>query len=156
MALIKYLVAFIFLTLVFTQAGPKKCDALRREKMIELLGQPGKCHKPEKNVECFGSQSGLYAVQFNDSGLVEQIRMFNGCSGVDWLTKDLDRMAPEKLRGKLLKKTDWTTGSCEASKEEEYECVSINYTQQNCMGCVPASITIVWKTDTEKGQRRIF
>ena len=122
-----------------------KCERLTRVKVEELLGQPQKCRTETKNVVCFAA----YRVQFNDTGVVEQITMFNHCSGLHWLRKDMDRIVPESLRGKLLKKTDARRdGSCSSGYEEEYACVKINFSEELCMGCAPATITIVWKDDT--------
>lgn len=129
---------------------PGKCEKLTRAKVIELLGQPSRCKKETKNVECFGGQYAPYTFQFNDSGIVEQITMFNGCSGIQPLRKEMDRIVPENLRGKLQKKTDVSArGSCEAVNEEEYECVKIKFARELCMGCSPATITIVWKDDLD-------
>ena len=132
---------------------PRKCEKLTRAKVVELLGQPVKCKKETKNVECYGGQYAPHTVQFNDSGVVEQLTMFNVCSGVQPLRKEMDRIVPESLRGKLLKKADLSArGSCQPVNEEEYECVKIKFAQELCMGCSPATITIVWKDNSDRAK----
>ena len=150
MTQIKYLLVLFMLAVVFQSpqqpAETKKCERLTRAKTEELWGQPTKCSKEMKGITCFGGQWSPIMVQFNESGVVEQVRMHNPCTGLHWLRKELDRILPENLRGELQKKMDVSPkGSCEWINEEDYECVKIKFTQELCMGCSPASITIDWK-----------
>ena len=159
MSSVKY-VAVVFVALIVSTSAPHKvestrCERLTRSKILKLLGPAVKCSKEMKQTECFGSPAAGYRVQFNEADIVEQIVSFDLCSGVDSLKKDMDRLLSQELRGKFIRKEDLSAlGACESAYEEEYECVKMKFAQNNCMGCVPASITITWKTDSIEEQAK--
>jgi len=125
----------------------KKCARLTRPAIEEKFGKPIKCATDAKDVECLGHEREPMKVHFNSSDVLVSIEMSTSCNGLQSLTKVLDEMVPKNARGKYvqeLKKSP--SGSCQVVSEEEYECVTIKYFQELCMGCSPASLRIVWKS----------
>ena len=128
------------------EAALIKCMRITRAKIEKKLGRPIKCRNDTRNVECFGPELEPTKVLFNESGVATRIEIRTFCNGLRGLKNKLNLIVPEKARGKLLQRTETSErGSCESGYEEEYECLKIEYRQQNCMGCVPATITVEWK-----------
>ena len=118
---------------------------ITRAKIEETLGQPVNCFKDTENVACFGHKLHPGRVLFNESGVAKRIEISTGCIGIHGLKEKLDKVVPEKARGKYRQRIDRSVqGSCQNVYEEEYECLTIKYVQENCMGCIPASITVEW------------
>jgi hypothetical protein len=85
-------------------------------------------------------------VQFNSSDVVVSVQMSTACNGLQSLTKVLDDTVPKETRGKYVQQLKKSPlGSCQVTSEEEYECVTIEYFQELCMDCSPASLQVVWK-----------
>ena len=146
LSLVLFILNMIFMT--SQSDDPKKCVALTRATVEEKFGKPVKCRQENKNEECF-SRNEVYAslkLQFDESGVVKKIEYYTGCSGVQGLKRELEQIVPVKDRGKYIKHSDLgVRWSCQSVSEEEYECVKIKYSQENCMNCVPASVIVVWK-----------
>ena len=151
MTSIQYLLTLLMLASFFTLSPQRddsktQCVMITRAKIEETLGQPVKCSKEIENVACFGHTLEPVRVLFDESGVAKRIEISSACSGIRRLKEKLNRIVPEKARGKYRQRTDLSAqGSCESVYEEEYECLKIKYFQENCMGCIPASITVEWK-----------
>jgi len=85
-------------------------------------------------------------VLFNSSGLAKKIEISTGCNGIHSLIEALNESVPKKVRGKYRRRVEMPGAGCKAAYEEEYDCLRMEYVQENCMGCMPASITMIWKS----------
>ena len=132
----------LFLTV---SSGPKKrCTIPTRATIQEVLGKSVKCpHNPKPEVECFGEDGSVQA-KFTSEGVAKKIDLWTGCNGIWGLSKTLDRILPKNARGKVRRRSENPNG-CQTRIVEEYDCLTIEYFQENCMGCAPASITMTWK-----------
>ena len=151
MSSIPYLLTLFILAACFTllpQSDDSKaqCVTITRAEIEKLVNRPAKCFKEAENVECFEAKHSGVNVLFNESGVAKRIEIATACSGIRGLKEDFDQFVPEKARGKYRQRREISEQfACERVYEEEYECVKITYLQQNCRGCVPASITVEWK-----------
>ena len=146
LSLLSLIVGILFLPAPLSSRIPKKCVNVTREKLQEKFGKPFKCSKAPKDVECFGRESEPLKVQFNSSDVVTRLDMSTICSGLSSLKKRLDEIVPKDARGDRRQQFQKSlTGSCHMVSEEEYECLTITYSQELCMGCAPASIKVIWK-----------
>ena len=151
MTSIQYLLTLLLLASCFTLPPQRddtktQCVMITKARIEETLGQPFKCVNETGNVWCFGHKQQPVRVLFNESDVAKRIQISTGCSGIRGLKEKLNQVVPEKARGKYRQRTDRSTqGSCKSVYEEDYECLKIKYVQENCMGCVPASITVEWK-----------
>jgi hypothetical protein len=94
---------------------------------------------------CYGNKLEPIRVHFNLSGVAESVEIVTYCNGLSRLKPKLDQIVPEKARGDYIPHEERPDYSCRTATREEYECVNITYEQDNCMGCAPASISVVWK-----------
>lgn len=146
LSLISLIVAILFLSGPLSIRSPKRCINVTRAKIQEKFGKPVKCFNDSKDVECFGRELEPVKVQFNSSDAVTRLDISTSCTGIHSLKRMLDELVPKNARGKYRQQSQRSlTGSCEAVSEEEYECLRITYSQENCMGCAPASIRVIWK-----------
>ena len=150
------LAATVFLPTTSSSSAKPKCVMLTRASIEEKFGKPVKCLKEVKDIECFGHERGPVSVQFNSSGLAEKIWISTSCNGLWSLGKILDEKIPKNTRGKYRRRLEGAatsregdgvvvTPGCKSVFREEYECLTIEYSQINCMGCAPALITVTWK-----------
>jgi hypothetical protein len=122
------------------------CARLTRAAIEQRFGKPVKCGKRPEDAECFGPGLEPMKVQFDSSGVVVKLEIRTGCNGLQSLAKLLDELVPKSARGKDLQQPKkFPPGSCAVVSQEEYECVTITYSQELCMDCAPASIQVVWK-----------
>jgi hypothetical protein len=151
MTCIQYLFAVSVLCSLFVSSTtlgglPKKrCVLLTRASVEEKFGRPVKCLDKSKDVECFGHEGEPVRVQFNTSGLATKIEISTGCNGIQSLIKVLNESVPKNTRGKYRPGVEPAGHGCQTVYEEEYACLRMTSTQENCMGCAPASITMIWK-----------
>ena len=148
------LASFLFST---APASPlkKQCVMITKAKIEGKIGPRVKCFNERKEIlhfgnkeemVCFGNSLEPTRVQFDSSGVATHIWLRTSCIGVHGLKRRLNQIVPEKARGKFRHRTETTAQvSCEAVFEEEYDCVSIKYSEERCRGCAPASITVTWK-----------
>lgn len=123
----------------------KSCVKPTRTEIEKILGPPVECVKESKDGGCYGSKLEPIRVHFNLSGVAESVEIVTYCKGLSSLKPKLDRIVPEKARGDYITHKERPDYSCRTTTREEYECVNITYEQDNCMGCAPASISVVWK-----------
>ena len=140
----------VLCSLFFSSTTPgslpkKRCVMLTRASVEERFGRPVKCLDKSPDVECFDHDGEPVRVQFNPSGLAKKMEVRTGCNGIQSLTKVLDERVPKNTRGKYLPRVQLRGQGCQTVYEEEYACLRMQYAQENCMGCVPASITMIWK-----------
>lgn len=136
---------------------PKKCVTLTRADIREKLGKPVKCLNDSKDTECFEHEREPIRVLFNSSDVVTSIEISTVCNGLHSLIKALNEIVPKENRGKYRQQFERSpAGSCQRVYEEEYECVRIRYWQENCMGCAPASIKVIWNQSTSSQGRSYF
>ena len=122
----------------------KRCAKPTRATIEEKFGKSVKCRdnaKPE--VECFGNDDLLQA-EFTAEGVAKKIYFWTGCNGLWTLQKFLDRIIPTNTRGKVRRRSENPSG-CQTRIVEEYDCLTMEFFQENCMGCAPASIIVTWK-----------
>jgi len=134
--------------LLLAPQSQEQCAAGPSKNNIEkILGKPVEC--PSRVLErlCFRSnETTLVTVQFNSSDRAKNIFVSDGCRGIHELSKLTDELVPKSDRGKFLKQPKFSgTGSCKREYQDEYECLSMEYWEDNCRGCVPASVNILWK-----------
>ena len=128
------------------EVTPAQCVMITRAKLQKMLGRPVKCRNVTGDVECFGHELQPVRVVFNESGVAKRIELHTGCNGIYGLKDQLNKIVPEKARGKFRQRNERPRdGSCEMVYEEEYECLKIKYREELCRGCAPASITVEWK-----------
>lgn len=128
-----------------TALTPKKCTALNKADIDEKLGHPVPCSSEIKDYECFGDRDYFLQLEIDESGRVKSMTIRHDCNGVWSLKRKLEKILPEKSRGKLVQKTEPNWGSCEVKYTEKYECLTIDYFEIVCTGCAPASVTLTWK-----------
>ena len=146
LSLISLVIAIPFLSGPVSSRSPKRCVNVTRAKIQEKFGKPVKCLNASKDIECFGHEREPMRVQFNSSDVVTSIEISTSCYGLRSLMEALNEIVPKNARGKYRQQSQRSpTGSCQDVSEEEYECLRITYSQQNCMGCAPASIKVIWK-----------
>ena len=140
------IVASFFFTVPLSSRPNKRCVKVTRAEIEEKFGKPVKCLNTPKDVECFGHEREPIRVQFNSSDVVISIEISTGCNGIRSLVNALNEIVPKNDRGKYRQQFQRSpTGSCQTVSEDEYECLRIRYFQENCMGCAPASIKVIWK-----------
>ena len=82
--------------------------------------------------------------EFTAEGVAKKIYFWTGCNGLWTLQKFLDRIIPTNARGKVRRRSENPSG-CQTRIVEEYDCLTMEFFQENCMGCAPASIIVTWK-----------
>jgi hypothetical protein len=137
--------SFLLSTTPLSSRPKKRCVTVTRAEIQEKFGKPVKCLNNSKDGECFGNEREPIRVQFNSSEVVTSIDLFTGCNGLYRLMNVLNESVPKNVRGKYRRRLEPRPGSCQSVSEEEYECLRIRYFQENCMGCSPASIKVIWK-----------
>jgi hypothetical protein len=137
--------ASVFLWTAPADVSKKSCRKPTRAEIEKILGRPVECVKQSANVSCYGNKFEPIRIHFNLSGVVEGVEIVTYCQGLRSLKPKLDGIVPEKARGDYIPHEEHPDYSCETTTREEYECLNITYQQDNCMGCVPASISVIWK-----------
>jgi len=115
-----------------------------RSAFEEILGKPVECVGGTKHT-CFRKDSISIRVLFDSFNRAETILVSEVCSGVRGPTELINRLVPKDGRGKLLKAPIHDSTSCSKSYVEEYECLTIQYSENNCMNCPTAGVDIKWK-----------
>jgi hypothetical protein len=146
----RFLLTSLILASVFLWTAPahvskKSCMKPTRTEIQKILGPPVECVKEAQEGGCYGNKLEPIRVHFNLSGVAESVEIVTYCNGLSRLKPKLDQIVPEKARGDYIPHEERPDYSCRTATREEYECVNITYEQDNCMGCAPASISVVWK-----------
>lgn len=143
--LLLILVPLFFSTPLHT-VSPKHCKPVARTSIEERFGKAVKCPNESKETECFGPTQEPVRVQFDSLDTVTSIELTTFCQGLQSITKVLNETVPNNARGKYLRESELSRPySCRHVREEEYQCVRINYSEELCMGCAPAWIKATWK-----------
>jgi hypothetical protein len=108
------------------------------------LGKPVECVGGKKHT-CFLKNSIFIRVLFDSSNRAETIFAVDPCGLVRGPTELIDRLVPKDGRGKLLKAPIHVSTSGGESYVEEYECVTIQYSENNSMNCPNGRVDIKWK-----------
>lgn len=139
------LCSMFFFSTTLGSLPKKRCVMLTRASVEEKFGRPVKCLDKSQDVECFGHERDPVRARFNTSGLAKKIEISTGCNGIQSLIKALNESVPKNTRGKYRPRVELPGHGCQTVYEEEYACLRMRYEQENCMGCAPASITMIWK-----------
>jgi hypothetical protein len=141
------LAVMVLLTAAPNRVAKHRCVKLTRATIEKKLGKPRKCPSGINDVECFGDERVSVRVPFDSSGVAKSMKLFTSCYGIQSVTKVLDEILPKAARGKRDRRLAMiaTPGGCRPINREEYECLRIESSQELCMGCAPASITVTWK-----------
>ena len=131
---------------VAMSSSTDECKELSKRQLEETLGKPVSCPANSGEAMCFQKNGAFVIVRFDPSGLAASIVISTPCVGIRGLTEVTNQIVPETSRGKFLKRDERSERyACQKVYAEEYGCLSMEYSQNNCQGCVPAAIKIVWK-----------
>lgn len=159
----KILILLILLTVAFPAMIPAKCKIKPpTKKSLEAeFGKPVKCYpegmicfdKLKRKVECpkesgrklcFQNARSGFTANFDNAGKILSIVLSHPCKYYS-IKEFAEKLVPPENRGKFIKKIFISEEyACLMEYVEEYECLKINYSSQNCMGCAPGSVTITW------------
>ena len=138
----------------FVQQSQEGCAARPQKDRIEqTLGKPVECPSEVKEGLCFRKDYSLIVLHLESSGRIESIFISDSCIGIHGLRELVDSLIQKGCRGEILPKPSiakpgtlvFGSTSCERRYREEYECLTIDYSERVCQNCVPASVNIVWK-----------
>ena len=144
-------IPILLLTIVLTQSpsvpqSQGECHtAPTRDTLEKILGKPVECVSETADV-CYRKNN--IRVHFDSSNKAETIFMDDSCSGVAGLASLMNKLVPEDIRGKSLKRPIIINSmSCQGrTYVEEYECLNIEYSEGNkCMDCNYGSVKVRWK-----------
>ena len=158
------ILAFVF---VFNQASTAQSKSKTKSippsqsNLEEMFGQPVSCN-PD-SATCFDLKSGnkitcpftvgftcfkneqrvMIRVQFNEEKYAKKIVIFDANS---WAAVQAgNQIVMLNGRGRMLKKGDRFSGSCDSDFTNEYEYLTMRYESKNCQGSHPGGVTITWK-----------
>jgi hypothetical protein len=123
----------------------KPAPAFSRRVMEEKFGVATKCSNTVENVACFKIKDVFVQAQFNSSDYAEIIRLSTGCKGLRSLMDAAMQVAPKSSRGKFRTRIAAGGRSCQPTYVEQYECLTMEYAEELCLGCAPAYIKIILK-----------
>jgi hypothetical protein len=118
-----------------------------RDSIEEILGKPVECVRETADV-CYRKNDNKIRVHFDSANKTETIFMDDNCLGVAGLVALMNKLVPEDIRGKSLKRPIIINSmNCKARNYvEEYECLYIEYFEGNkCMDCNYGSLNVRWK-----------
>jgi hypothetical protein len=117
-----------------------------KENLEEILGKPDETPVGAEGLIRFRKHSHSVVVKFDSSERTENL-IINGSEGIDDLRELLNQLVPKSSRGRFLERgpgktfrRNWTI------YVEEYECLTIEYSEQyGPLNSVPAAVNITWK-----------
>ena len=137
----------------FVQESTERCSGRpQMENLQKTLGQPVDCPSHVKEGKCFRKDSSWIVIQLESSGRIESVFISDSCIGIQGVRALVDSLVPKSCRGKVLPKPTipkrgtviFGTTSCEKGYSEEYECLTIDYSEELCQNCAPASVNVIW------------
>jgi Glyoxalase-like domain len=147
------LLFFVAAQSLFAPQSKEQPDARPQKNSIEkILGKPVECASNVREGICFKKDSSLIVIHLDSSERIESIFISDPCTGIYGLRKLVDELAPKSKRGEILPQpsilkpgTSIALGSCKMTQREEYESLTIEYSELLCQGCAPATVNIAWK-----------
>jgi hypothetical protein len=138
-------------------AGQK--SELRRADIQNVLGEPIRAQGNQATYRT--KDEGLYvSVGFTQQDIVTRLVITGSCSPTEVLFQTVDRLAPEGVRGQLLKHEGvGEFGDCWTGYRDEYENVIISYRRTHCMNCNHPQLVVEWrkfKRDTRAPSNNSF
>jgi len=136
----------------FVQHSQEGCAGRPQKDSIEkILGEPVECPAQVKEGMCFRKNSSWVVIQLESSGRIESIFISDSCSMQD-VRALVDSLVPKSCRGEILPKPTtpkpgtliFGNTGCERRYSEEYECLTMDYSEKVCQDCVPSSVNVVW------------
>jgi hypothetical protein len=117
-------------------------EAPSRNRLEEIWGTPVECvFVFGTEYLCFRKIGISFSVHFDSSNRAETILML---SDVSELTKSIDRVVPKDDRGKCLQ-CEISGSSCHKTYVEQYECLTIEYSDESCADLNLATVKIKWR-----------
>jgi hypothetical protein len=144
------------LTSVQSPAVPQtQCTtAPLRENLEEILGQPDEAPVGTEGLIRFRKHSHSVIVKFSSSERAE-VLVINGSEGIDDLRELLNQLVPKSSRGRFLERGPGKTFRRNWKiYVEEYECLTIEYSEQLNLNSAPAAVSITWKATSNNGAGR--
>ena len=139
------LVAIVAPVSVAAQRPSDGCTAPSRRQVEDTLGEPVECPPNSADAVCFNGKGALVVARFNAQGFAESMS-FSTFAGLEGIKSSVERVVPERSRGKFSKRIEKSERhACQQVYVEEYEWLSMEYGQENCVSLIPASIKVVWK-----------
>jgi Glyoxalase-like domain len=139
---------------LFAAHSKEQCDARFQKDYIEkILGKEVECPSNLRGGICFQKNATLIALRLDSSGRIESIFINDLCAGIFGLRKLVDELVPKSKRGEILPQPSnpkpetslVLRSGCRMTQREDYECLTMEYSEFMCQGCAPATVNIVWK-----------
>jgi hypothetical protein len=118
-------------------------EAPSRNRLEEIWGKPVECVFGTDHV-CFRKNGISFSAHFDSSNRAETIFML---SDISQPTKLIDRLVPKDDRGRCLKCQGQISlsMSCHKTNVEEYQCLTIEYSEESCADLNLVTVKIKWK-----------
>lgn len=122
-----------------------ECKAPSTRRVKDVLDEPVECPKGSAGGVCFKNKSAFVIARFSAKGFAESL-FFSTSAGMFSVSGFMKKIVTDKYRGWFSQRIEMSERyACKSVYLEEYECLSIEYSQENCMGSMPATIKVVWK-----------
>jgi hypothetical protein len=144
-------IPILLLTMILTQSpslprSQDQCQAApSRNTLVEILGKPVESVERIEQVT-FRKNSISVSAHFDSSNRAETIFMSDSCRGIHGLTELMNKLVPKYDRGKMVERPIRSDSTiCYRTYVEQYECLTIEYSEEMCMNCSHAGAKIKWK-----------
>ena len=120
------------------------CKAPSKLQIEESLGQPEPCPSDSEDALCFRADWASVTARFDASGHATSV-IISTAAGLRVVVRVLDQLVPEQNRGRFLRRIEKTDRlACHRVYVDEYEYLSIEYSEERCVSLIPAAIKIIW------------
>jgi hypothetical protein len=139
---------------LFAPQSKEQCDArFQKDYLEKVLGKEARCPSSVRGGICFRKNESLIVVRLDSSERVASIFINDPCTGIFGLRKLVDELVPKSKRGDILPQAPTPKpgpsvelgSGCKMTQREEYECLTMEYSELMCQDCAPATVNIVWK-----------
>ncbi len=118
-------------------------------ELTAVLGPPADCYGKEPGKICFHfynfSIFNNASAYLDETGRATRVGISTG-AGLMVIDEFMRRLATNERRGRLRKRVDRAEPySCKSDDVDEYDWLSIKYTEEHCVNSNPASIDITWR-----------